>query len=147
MKGIIKTPYDPSALEHLSASPGYNAMLRTTCVATMINGGHAENALPQTATAIVNCRILPNDNPETIKETLIKVFDDKEITVTAKNPAKPSPPSPMTADVFKPIEKVTQQMWPGVPVVPTMSTGATDGASFEKRLVFQRTEYLGYSQT
>ena len=128
MKGIIKTPYDPSALEHLAASPGYNAMLRTTCVATMINGGHAENALPQTATAIVNCRILPNDNPETIKATLIKVFDDKEITVTAKNPAKPSPPSPMTADVFKPIEKITQQMWPGVPVVPTMSTGATDGA-------------------
>jgi acetylornithine deacetylase/succinyl-diaminopimelate desuccinylase-like protein len=128
MKGIIKTPYDPSALERLSASPGYNAMLRTTCVATMINGGHAENALPQTATAIVNCRILPNDNPEKIKETLIKVFDDKEITVTTKNPAKLSPPSPMTADVFNPIEKITQQMWPGVPVVPTMSTGATDGA-------------------
>jgi acetylornithine deacetylase/succinyl-diaminopimelate desuccinylase-like protein len=128
MKGIIKTPYDPSALERLSASPGYNAMLRTTCVATMINGGHAENALPQTATAIVNCRILPNDDPAKIKETLIKVFDDNEITVTTKNPAKQSPPSPMTADVFKPIEKITQQMWPGVPVVPTMSTGATDGA-------------------
>jgi acetylornithine deacetylase/succinyl-diaminopimelate desuccinylase-like protein len=128
MKGIIKTPYDPSAIERLSASPGYNAMLRTTCVATMINGGHAENALPQTATAIVNCRILPNDDPAKIKETLIKVFDDNEITVTTKNPAKQSPPSPMTADVFKPIEKITQQMWPGVPIVPTMSTGATDGA-------------------
>jgi acetylornithine deacetylase/succinyl-diaminopimelate desuccinylase-like protein len=127
MKGIIKTPYDPASLERLSASPGYNAMLRTTCVATMINGGHAENALPQTATAIVNCRILPNDNPEKIKETLINVFDDKDITVTAKNPAKPSPPSPMTPDVFTPIEKVTQKMWPGVPVIPTMSTGATDG--------------------
>ena len=127
MKGIIKNPYDPASLERLSASPGYNAMLRTTCVATMINGGHAENALPQTATAIVNCRILPNDNPEKIKETLIKVFDDKEITITAKNPAKPSPPWPMTADVFTPIEKVTQKMWPGVPVIPTMSTGATDG--------------------
>jgi acetylornithine deacetylase/succinyl-diaminopimelate desuccinylase-like protein len=127
MKGIIKTPYDPASLERLSASPGYNAMLRTTCVATMINGGHADNALPQTATALVNCRILPNDNPEKVKETLIKIFDDKEITVTAKNPAKPSPPSPMTADVFTPIEKVTQKMWPGVPVIPTMSTGATDG--------------------
>ncbi|HMG90714.1 MAG TPA: M20/M25/M40 family metallo-hydrolase [Chryseolinea sp.] len=128
MKGIIKTPHDPAALERLSAFPNYNAMLRTTCVATMINGGHAENALPQTATAIVNCRILPNDSPEKIKETLIKVFDDTEITVTTKNPAKLSPPSPMSADVFKPIEKITQQMWPGVPVVPTMSTGATDGA-------------------
>ena len=132
MKGIIKTPYDPMALERLSAFPSYNAMLRTTCVATMINGGHADNALPQTATALVNCRILPNDNPEKIKETLIKVFDDKEITVTTKNAAKISPPSPMTADVFKPIEKITQQMWPGVPVVPTMSTGATDGAYLRK---------------
>jgi len=132
MKSIIKTPYDPDALDRLSASPGYNAMLRTTCVATMINGGHAENALPQTATAIVNCRILPNDDPEKIKETLIKVFDDKDIVVTTKNVAKISPPSPMTSEVVRPIEKITQQMWPGIPVVPTMSTGATDGAYLRK---------------
>jgi len=128
MKGIIKSPYDPEALARLSVYPNYNALLRTTCVATMINGGHADNALPQTATALVNCRILPNDDPQKIKETLIKVFDDSEITVTTKNKANPSPPSPMSPDVFKPIERVTQQMWPGVPVVPTMSTGATDGA-------------------
>lgn len=132
MNAIIKTPVDPEALKRMSAYPSYNAMLRTTCVATMISGGHADNALPQTATALVNCRILPNDDPEKIKETLIKVFDDKEITVTTKNVAKISPPSPMTTDVFKPIEKITQQMWPGVPVVPTMSTGATDGAYLRK---------------
>jgi len=132
MSSIIKTPVDPEALKRLSAFPSYNAMLRTTCVATMISGGHADNALPQTATALVNCRILPNDDPEKIKETLIKVFDDKEIVVTTKNVAKISPPSPMTADVFKPIEKITQQLWPGVPVVPTMSTGATDGAYLRK---------------
>ena len=132
MNAIIKTPVDPEALKRMSAFPSYNAMLRTTCVATMISGGHADNALPQTATALVNCRILPNDDPEKIKETLIKVFDDKEITVTTKNVAKISPPSPMTTDVFKPIEKITQQMWPGVPVVPTMSTGATDGAYLRK---------------
>jgi len=128
MKGVIKTPYDPEALARLSVYPNYNALLRTTCVATMISGGHADNALPQTATAIVNCRILPNDDPQKIKETLIKVFDNSEITVTTKNKANPSPPSPMSPDVFKPLERVTQQMWPGVPLVPTMSTGATDGA-------------------
>ena len=132
MSNIIKTPIDQEALKRLSEFPGYNAMLRTTCVATMISGGHAENALPQTATAIVNCRILPNDDPEKIKETLIKVFDDKDIAVTTKNVAKMSPPSPMAAEVFKPIEKITQQLWPGVPVVPTMSTGATDGAYLRK---------------
>ena len=128
MKAIIKTPYDPEALTRLSVFPNYNALLRTTCVATMIHGGHADNALPQTATANVNCRILPGEDPEKIKETLIKVFDDKEITVTAKNHANVSPPSPLNPEIFKPIERVTQQMWPGVPVVPTMSTGATDGA-------------------
>lgn len=132
MTAMTKTPIDPEALKRMSAFPSYNAMLRTTCVATMISGGHADNALPQTATALVNCRILPNDDPEKIKETLIKVFDDKEITVTTKNVAKISPPSPMSTDVFKPIEKITQQMWPGVPVVPTMSTGATDGAYLRK---------------
>lgn len=128
MKGILKTPYDPEALKRLSAFPNYNALLRTTCVATMIAGGHADNALPQTATANVNCRILPNDDPQKIKETLIKVFNDSEITVTAKNEVNMSPPSPLSTEVFRPIEKITQQLWPGVPVVPTMSTGATDGA-------------------
>jgi len=128
MKGIVKTPYDPEALAHLSAFPNYNAMLRTTCVATMISGGHAENALPQTATATVNCRILPGEEPQKIKETLIRVFDDKEISVTAVKAAHPSPPSPLNPDVFGPIERITKLMWPGVPVVPTMSTGATDGA-------------------
>jgi acetylornithine deacetylase/succinyl-diaminopimelate desuccinylase-like protein len=128
MKAIIKTPYDPKALERLSTFPNYNALLRTTCVATLLNGGHADNALPQSATATVNCRILPNDDPQKIKETLIQVFNDPEIKVTPKNEARTSPPSAFSEAVFKPIEKVTTKMWPGVPVVPTMSTGATDGS-------------------
>ena len=77
-------------------------------------------------TALAVKELFKND-PEKIKETLIKVFDNNEIAVTTKNKAKPSPPSPMSPEVFKPLERVTQQMWPGVPVVPTMSTGATDG--------------------
>ncbi|MGE0587818.1 MAG: M20/M25/M40 family metallo-hydrolase [Cyclobacteriaceae bacterium] len=128
MKGIIQNPPVASAVKNLSADPYYNALLRTTCVATMLSGGHAENALPQTATAVVNCRILPNDDPEQIKAQLVKVFNDDKIKVTAINPAAPSPPSPLDPIVFGGIEKVTAKMWPGVPVVPVMSTGATDGA-------------------
>ena len=128
MKGLIQTPPNATAVAHLSEYPNYNALMRTTCVATMLSGGHADNALPQTATATVNCRILPGEDPEVIKATLIKVFDDKDVVVTPVSNAMPSPPSPLNPDVFSPIEKITQKMWPGVPVVPTMSTGATDGA-------------------
>lgn len=128
MKGIIQTPPDPGAIERLSATPYYNALLRTTCVATMLSGGHAQNALPQTATGVVNCRILPGEDPEKIKQQLITVFDNDKISVTPMNPAAPSPPSPLDPFVFSGIEKVTSKMWPGVPVVPVMSTGATDGA-------------------
>ncbi len=128
MMGILQPTPAADVVARLAVFPNYNALLRTTCVATMINGGHAENALPQTATAVVNCRILPGEDPEKIKETLISVFGDNTISVTGLQIAKPSPPSPINPDVFGPIEKVTKQMWPGVPVVPTMSTGATDGA-------------------
>jgi acetylornithine deacetylase/succinyl-diaminopimelate desuccinylase-like protein len=127
MKAVILPNPDIDAVKRLSAYPNFNAMLRTTCVATMISGGHAENALPQTATATVNCRILPGEDPAMIKQMLIKVFADSSIKVTEMNPAKISPPSPLDAEVFGPIEKITKQMW-NVPVVPTMSTGATDGA-------------------
>ncbi|HMJ71498.1 MAG TPA: M20/M25/M40 family metallo-hydrolase [Cyclobacteriaceae bacterium] len=127
MKQIILPTPDPESIKRLSVYPNYNAMLRTTCVATLINGGHADNALPQTATATINCRILPGEDPAKIKETLISVIADNSITVTEKNPAKLSPPSPLDAEVFGPIEKITKQMW-NIPVVPTMSTGATDGA-------------------
>ncbi len=125
---MVKPNYNPEALKRLSAYPSYNALLRTTCVATMISGGHAENALPQNVTTNINCRILPGEDPEMIRQTLIKVIDNPIVTVTSKTVAKKSPPSGMNPDVFGSIEKVTQKMWPGVPVVPTMSTGATDGA-------------------
>ncbi len=128
MKEIIKPNPSADAVARLSVFPNYNATMRTTCVATMINGGHAENALPQTATATVNCRILPGEDPEKIKATLIGVFNDTGISVTPLQVARQSPSSPMSPEVFGPIEKITQKMWPGVPVVPLMSTGATDGS-------------------
>jgi acetylornithine deacetylase/succinyl-diaminopimelate desuccinylase-like protein len=128
MAEIVKPEYNPEALQRLSTYPNYNALLRTTCVATMINGGHADNALPQYVTANINCRILPGEDPEMIRKTLIKVIENPEVKVISKNEAKKSPPSGLNPDLFGPVEKVTQRMWPGVPVVPTMSTGATDGA-------------------
>lgn len=119
------TPSD-EALDRLSRTPLYNATLRTTCVATQVTAGHAENALPQSAKATVNCRILPHDDPAEVDAALRKVLGSSRITMEASNPPLKSPPSPLRADVLGVIESLTQQMWPGIPVVPTMSTGATD---------------------
>jgi acetylornithine deacetylase/succinyl-diaminopimelate desuccinylase-like protein len=127
-----------AAAARLSASsPFYNALLRTTCVPTMLQGGHAENALPQTAQATVNCRLLPDEDPSTVQRTLVRVLADREITVAPVAPATPSPPSPLARDVFKGIETATRLVWGGgaagsagqatVPIVPFMETGATDG--------------------
>ncbi len=101
--------------------------MRTTCVATMLDAGHAENALPQRAQATVNCRILPGEPPEDVEKTLGRLADDPEIVVTAIGTPTPSPPSPLTPELLGTIERITEEMWPGVPVIPTMSAGATDG--------------------
>jgi len=126
MKAILSQPADAAAALRLSQRAYYNALLRTTCVATRLDAGHAENALPQTARAVVNCRMLPDESPEAVRTTLTSVLADEKITVTPLAPAKPSPPSPLTPAVLGPIERLTQALWPGVPVVPVMSTGATD---------------------
>lgn len=118
---------DPEAAARLSGSPYYNAVLRTTCVATQLQGGHAENALPQTARATVNCRIFPGSDPKDIQRTLEGVVADESVRFTPVSQANPSLPSPLFPEVMGAIEKLTEEMWPGVPVVPTMSTGATDG--------------------
>ncbi len=118
---------DPEAAARLSKSPYYNAVLRTTCVATQLHGGHAENALPQTARATVNCRIFPGSDPLDVQRTLESVVRDEAVRISPVQPASPSLPSPLLREVMAPIERITEEMWPGVPVVPTMSTGATDG--------------------
>jgi acetylornithine deacetylase/succinyl-diaminopimelate desuccinylase-like protein len=127
MKAVAKSPPDRGAAERLSKSPYDNALLRTTCVATRLEAGHAENALPQTATATVNCRILPGESPAEVRSALIRVLDDSKIMVSAIDKATPSTPSPLNPEIFRAIERITSEMWPGVPVVPSMSTGATDG--------------------
>jgi acetylornithine deacetylase/succinyl-diaminopimelate desuccinylase-like protein len=132
MKAILKTPPDEAAVARLSESPFYNARMRTTCVATRLEGGHANNALPGMARANVNCRILPGHTPDEVQATLEKVLADPKISVSQivssgsglrSNPLSTLQPSVMTA-----VEKVTAEMWPGVPVVPVLDAGASDGA-------------------
>ncbi|MGD0298684.1 MAG: M20/M25/M40 family metallo-hydrolase [Bryobacteraceae bacterium] len=116
------------AMEKLSAgSTELNAMLRTTCVATMLDGGHALNALPQTAGAMVNCRILPETKPEEVLATLKKVVADDQVSITVTREMEAGPPSPMRPDLFRAASRITDSMWPGVLAIPTMVMGATDG--------------------
>jgi len=136
MRGILKNPPDAAAIARLSQDPIDNSTTHTTCVATRLIAGHANNALPQRAEANVNCRILPGHTAEEVRQELIKVLADSNIGVryegalggvTGSGASKKSfAPPPLRRDVFGPLEKVTAEMWPGVPVVPDMATGASD---------------------
>lgn len=126
MKAVTLSPPDQNAVARLSASPYYNALMRTTCVATRVEAGHADNALPQTARALVNCRMLPGESPAEVGKALVKVLADEGIAVSALGSPTPSPPSPLRPDVMRAVEQTTAALWPGVPVVPIMGTGATD---------------------
>jgi acetylornithine deacetylase/succinyl-diaminopimelate desuccinylase-like protein len=124
---LLQNPTDTSAANRLAASSAYyNAMMRTTCVATMLNAGHAENALPQTASATVNCRMLPDDNVENVLANLKKVIADTSISVKCTYSSFVAPLSPLMDEVRIPVEQICSSMWPGVKVSPVMSTGATD---------------------
>ena len=137
MKAILKNPPDQAAIDRLSKDATDHSKLRTTCVATRLEAGHANNALPQMARANVNCRIAPGHSAEDIRQKLVEIVADPKITVryvgaigevTEHGTERQSyAPPPLMPDVFGPLEKVVAQMWPGVPVVPTMSTGASDG--------------------
>lgn len=128
MQAILQDPPAAEALARITANPSYNSILHTTCVATMIDGGHAANALPQRAGANVNCRIFPGHTQEEIRIALQQVVNNPAIAITfADSPETTSPPPPLSRDILGPIETVTQEMWPGVPVLPAMAAGATDG--------------------
>ena len=136
MRAVAKEPPDSAAVARLSQVPYFNSLLRTTCVATMLAGGHAQNALPQMARANVNCRIIPGEEPEAVRKTLEQVAGDAKVSVTivpirrADGSVAPTvgvPPSPLLPEVVRAEEKTVQSIWPGLPVVPTMSTGASDG--------------------
>jgi acetylornithine deacetylase/succinyl-diaminopimelate desuccinylase-like protein len=138
MRAMVKNPPDRAAIARLSQNPIYNSEMHTTCVATRLDAGHANNALPQTARANVNCRILPGHTREEIRQELIKVFNDPKVavryvandgkTVTERAPDQLGyAPVGLRDDVMKPLEQIAGQMWPGAPVVPSMATGASDG--------------------
>lgn len=132
MKAILQEPPDSAALARLSAIPFYGARLHTTCVATRLDGGHANNALPGMARANVNCRIMPGHSADEIEATLVKVLDNPKIVVTHRSGIAsggiPNPPSPLRPDLMNALQKVANEMWPGVPIVPVMDAGASDGA-------------------
>ena len=116
------------AMERVAASsPAWNSTLRTTCVATMLEGGHAINALPQLAAAMVNCRVLPEDSPDYVLSTLQKVAADDQVTIKQLTDFSKAAASPMRPDVLKAVTEITTRMWPGVLTVPIMVMGATDG--------------------
>jgi acetylornithine deacetylase/succinyl-diaminopimelate desuccinylase-like protein len=137
IKGALRIPPDVEAIERLSKDPMDNSLMHTTCVATRVNAGHANNALPQSAQANVNCRILPGHSLEETRQMLEKVIANKKIKVQFRENNKQLMdhgsdrhsyvPPPPRKEVFDPLQKVVAEMWPGLPVVPSMSTGATDG--------------------
>jgi acetylornithine deacetylase/succinyl-diaminopimelate desuccinylase-like protein len=140
MRAILAKLPDLSAVARLSAEPSFNSNFRTTCVATRLSGGHANNALPQTAQANINCRIFPGHSPEEIRRQLIAVFGDPKLTVryvsdagvvSDRAPERKAivPPAPIK-EVFEPLTRITQQIWPGVPVAPVMENGASDSIYF-----------------
>ncbi len=129
MSALVRDPADTRSIALVSArDPSWNATLRTTCVATMLEGGHALNALPQRARANINCRIFPGVTPEAIRATLEQVIGDPAVNVAVGLVRGTSPPPPpLTPAVVGPIEKLAAEFWPGVPVLPILQPGGTDG--------------------
>lgn len=140
MRAILADPPDMAAAARLSAEPSFNSNFRTTCVATRLEGGHANNALPQTAEANVNCRIFPGHSPEEIRQQLVGLFADPKLSVKYVSDAgvvadtaperKPIVPPPPIKAVFDPLTRITQEIWPGTPVTPVMENGASDSIYF-----------------
>jgi len=129
MRAFLKDPGDAQAIALVAAKdPSWNATLRTTCVATMLDAGHAQNALPQRARANINCRIFPGVSPENVQAKLRELIGDPDVQVTTLERRGPSsPPPPLTPQVLGPVQKLAAQFWPGVPVLPILQPGATDG--------------------
>jgi acetylornithine deacetylase/succinyl-diaminopimelate desuccinylase-like protein len=129
MNALVQNPDDKTAIALVSSKdPSWNATLRTTCVATMLDAGHATNALPQRARANINCRIFPGVNSEAVRAKIQELVADPQVKVTTLETRGPSsPPPPLTPQVMGPFEKLAAKFWPGVPVIPILQPGATDG--------------------
>lgn len=127
MAAVVANPQDAAAVATLDKDRNWHAMLRTTCVATMLSAGHATNALPQRARANINCRIMPGTTREEIQAQLVKIADDSQVAVSIPEIRGPqAAATPLTARVMKPVETVAHQLWPGVPVITALEPGASD---------------------
>ena len=126
IRALLAGRTDPAALAPLAERPDYNAQMRTTCVATMLAAGHAENALPQSARAVVNCRILPEEAVADVTRTLVATIADDKVRITPTGIAVESPPSAPHPEVMQTVTRLSVELWPGVPLNTTMSAGYTD---------------------
>ena len=132
MKALVANPADAAAIATVAGDPRYNSMLRTTCVATGLTGGHATNALPQLAEANINCRIYPDETAEQVRDALARAIGDTTVEVLIRSQRPPSPPSPLLPEVMQPVERITRELFGNIPVIPVMSTGATDSRFFRQ---------------
>ena len=130
MRALVANPADKAAAATIAADEKYSSMLRTTCVATMLSGGHATNALPQLAEANVNCRIYPTETAEDVRAALERVVGDTAVKVLIKTQRPSSPAATMTPEIMQPVSDVTKELFGAIPIVPTMSTGANDSRFF-----------------
>lgn len=130
MSALVKNPADQAAVAVVTADPRYNSMLRTTCVATELKGGHATNALPQLAEANVNCRIYPSETAESVRAELEKAVADTNVKVIIRTQRPSTPASALLPEVMDNVSRITKDMWGAMPIIPTMSTGATDSRFF-----------------
>ena len=128
MSKLAASPADATSIDIVSKDPSRNSMMRTTCVPTQVAAGHATNALPQRAVGNVNCRILPDESQQAVLDQLIKIVGDPAVKISFKDtPEDRGPPPALTPAVLGPAKKVAAKLWPGVPLIPAMATGATDG--------------------
>ena len=130
MRTLAANPNDKAAAAIVAADEKYSSMLRTTCVATMLSGGHATNALPQLAEANINCRIYPTETAEEVRAVLERVVNDTTVKVLIKTQRPASPPATMTPEIMDPVKEITKELFGNIPVIPTMSTGANDSRFF-----------------
>lgn len=130
MKALAANPNDAAAAAVVTRDPRYNSMLRTTCVATMLSGGHATNALPQLAEANVNCRVYPTETADQVRGELVRLIADTAVQVVIRSQRPASPPSPLLPEVIEPVTQITRDLFGDIPVIPAMSTGATDSRFF-----------------
>jgi acetylornithine deacetylase/succinyl-diaminopimelate desuccinylase-like protein len=130
MLALVANPSDAASADVIGRDPRYSSMLRTTCVATMLSGGHATNALPQLAEANINCRIHPNDDAERVRAALERVVADTAVKVLIKSQRPSSPAAALTPEIMDPVKQITRDLFGDIPVIPTMTTGANDSRFF-----------------